>query len=257
MTQTAYTISADNQVAWIDSSGDRIPLSDKGFALQINSDVDGTIWAVTSDIGPNGNNIWYLKGFPENKSKWLPLDKSLGADQVVARTPGKCVFLAPDQSIHTADDAGNHEQIAPPGTAQQIATLNAYPIYIMSNEIEDGGAVIKQSGDEGKTWTVVNNGSAAKAQQILVQIYNYLVFLDEDGRPGFLDASSNNAIKYTGPRGLGLNLGLGGQNQWWVVSTDTDEKGGNLLKYWGGQSSEASDWFTTKNNFAGIAVAGN
>ncbi len=257
MTQSAYAISADGQVSWIDSTGQNVPLSDKGFALQINSDYDGTLWAVTTDVGPNGNTIQYLKGFPENLSKWVSLDKSLGADQVVARTPGQCIFLAPDQSIHTADADGNHKQIAPAGTAQQIATMGNLPIYIMTNEIDNGGAVIKQSADEGATWTVVKNGTAVKAEQILVQVYNYLVFLDEDGRPGFLDATSDNAINYTGPKGLALNLGLGGQNEWWVVSTENDEQGGNLLKYWDGESSEASGWHTTTKPIAGVAVAGN
>lgn len=256
MAQTAYAISPDRQVFWLDSDGNKIPLSSEGFALQINADTDATIWAVTTDVGPNGNTIQYLKGFPTNKSDWVALDRSLGADQVVGRTGGNCVFRAPDNSLHTADINGNHKQIAPAGTAQQVATLGGLPIYIMTDEFVDDGAVIKMTSDEGATWQVVNNGHAAKADQILLQVYNFLVFLDQDGAPGFLDGTNNNQVKLVGPAGTGLYLGLGNQNQWWVVSPDSDKSGGNLLKYWDGGSVLAESWHTTNPPIAGISVAG-
>ncbi len=254
----AFAINQDQQVFWLDSDGNVQPVSDTGFALDLNCAQDGTVWVVSTESGPDGNVIKYLSGFPSNKSHWVSLDPSLGAEQVVGRRAGGCAYLAPDQSLHLADNQGHHSQIGLAGTALRVAALGSYPIYILTDEIVDGGNVIKASSDEGKSWEVVLNGHLAKAEEIYVQIYNDVVFLDEDGAAGFIDNTEGNKIRLTSPQGTGLNLGLGGvTNQWWVVSADADETtGGNLLKWWDGGSSLASSWKTTKTPVSAIKVAG-
>jgi hypothetical protein len=255
MAQTTFAVTQDGQVIWLDTDGNQLVLSPKDFALSVACDAEGNVWVVSTEYGTNGNVIKCLKSFPANQSQWVSLDASLGAVQVVGRTGGRCVYLAPDGSVHLADLAGGHRQITPVGGASFVAALQNFPIYILTNRVVNGGNVIESSADEGKTWQVVPNGEAAKATQIFVQIYNFVVFLNEDGATGFLDGTQNNKVSLTSPPNLAQALGISNANQWWVVSNEVDVKtGGNLLKYWDGGSSGASSWKTTTPPFSGVAV---
>jgi len=255
MAQTTFAVTQDNQVIWLDSDGNQEAVSPKDFALSVTCDIEGTIWIVSTDYGPNGNVIKYYQGFP-NQSKWVSLDASLGAIQVVGRSQGRCVFLAPDGSVHLADTSGGHSQITKLGTASSVAALGDFPIYILTNTVVKGsGNVIESTDDEGQTWKVVPNGDAAQATQIFVQIYNNVVFLNQDGAAGFLDGTQNNQVRLVSPPNLALALGISGANFWWVVSTDVDpQTGGNLLKYWDGGGTDGSNWKTTTPPIPGVAV---
>ena len=256
MAQTTFAVTQDNQVIWLDSDGDQIVLSPKDFALSVTCDVEGTVWIVSTDYGPSGNVIKYYQGFPSKQSKWVSLDASLGAIQVVGRSKGRCVFLAPDGSVHLADTSGGHRQVTKLGGASYVAALGDFPIYILTNKnVKGSGNVIESSNDEGKTWQVVPNGDAARATQIFVQIYNFVVFLNNDGAAGFLDGTKNNQVRLVSPPNMGLALGISGANFWWVVSTDVDPKtGGNFLKWWDGGGTSGSNWKKTTPPLSGTAV---
>jgi hypothetical protein len=256
MTQTTFAVTQDNQVIWLDSDGNQEVLSPKDFALSVTCDADGTLWIVSTDYGPNGNVIKYYQGFPSNQSKWISLDPSLGASQVVGRSQGRCVFLAPDGSVHLANTSGEHCQITKLGAASFVAALGDLPIYILTNtNVKGSGNVIESTEDEGKTWQVVPNGDAARATQIFVQIYNFVVFLNDDGAAGFLDGTKNNQVRLVSEPNLALALGISGGNFWWVVSTDADpQTGGNLLKCWDGGGTFNSNWHATTPPIPGIAV---
>ncbi|HYX27118.1 MAG TPA: hypothetical protein VE863_01025 [Pyrinomonadaceae bacterium] len=256
MAQTTFAVTQDNQAIWLDSDGNQMVLSPKDFALSVTCDVEGTIWIVSTEWGPSGNVIKYYQGFPSKQSKWVSLDAKLGAIQVVGRSKGRCVFLAPDGSVHLADTAGGHRQITKLGAASFVAALGDFPIYILTNKVVKGsGNIIESTHDEGKTWQVVPNGDAARATQIFVQIYNFVVFLNNDGAAGFLDGTQNNKVRLVSSPNLALALGISGANIWWVVSTDADPKtGGNLLKYWDGGGINNSFWHTTTPPIPGTAV---
>jgi hypothetical protein len=255
MAQTTFAVTQDNQVIWLDSDGDQLVISPKDFALSVTCDRDGTVWIVSTDYGANGNVIKYYQGFPSNQSKWVSLDAALGAIQVVGRSQGRCVFLAPDGSVHLADTTGAHRQITKRGGASFVAALGDFPIYILTNKVVNGGNVIESTDDEGQTWKIVPNGEAAKATQIFVQIYNFVVFLNNDGAAGFLDGTQNNKVRLASPPNMALALGISNANFWWVVSTDADPKtGGNLLKYWDGGGTDGSNWKTTTPPISGVAV---
>jgi len=255
MAETTFAVTQDNQVIWLDSDGNQEALSPKDFALSVTCDIEGIIWIVSTDYGPSGNVIKYYQGFPSNQSKWVSLDASLGAIQVVGRSQGRCVFLAPDGSVHLADTSGGHCQITKLGGASFVAALGDFPIYILTNRVVKGGNVIESTNDEGQTWTVVPNGEAAQATQIFVQIYNFVVFLNNDGAAGFLDGTNNNQVRLVSPPNMALALGISGANFWWVVSTDADpQTGGNLLKWWDGGGTSGSNWKPTTPPLSGIAV---
>lgn len=251
MAVTTFAITQDQQVLWIASDGNQIVLSPKNFALSVSCDFEGNVWVVSTEYGANGNVIKCLPNFPTNRSNWVALDAALGAIQVRGRFGGKCVYLAPDGSVHVADLKGGHRQIAPRGAASFVAALRDFPIYILTNRVVNDGNVIESTADEGQTWQIVPNGEAAQATQIFVQIYNFVVFLNEDGAAGFLDGTNNNAVRLTSPPGLALTLGIAEANQWWVVSTEFDpQQRGNLLKY----LDTDGTWKATNPPFVGIAV---
>lgn len=254
MAVTTFAITQDNQVIWLDSDGNQRSLSPKDFAIAVTCDAEGNVWVVSTEYGTNGNIIKCLQGFPGNQSQWVALDSALGAVQVVGRTQGRCVYLAPDGSVHLADLAGGHRQITKMGGASFVAAQGSFPIYILTNRVVNGGNVIESSADEGATWQVVPNGEAAKATQIFVQIYNFVVFLNEDGAAGFLDGTQNNAVRLCSPPNLAQALGISNANQWWVVATEVGQTGGNLLKYWDGGGTDASNWKATTPPITGVAV---
>ena len=128
MFQSAFALTEDRQIGWVGSDGGFEAVSDTGFALDLNVAADGTVWAIGTESGSNGNLIKYLLDFPNNKSDWKTLNTELGADQVMGRSKGQCVFLAPDQSVHIADTKGGHSQIIGAGAAMRVAALGDFPI---------------------------------------------------------------------------------------------------------------------------------
>jgi hypothetical protein len=121
-------------------------------------------------------------------------------------------------------------------------------IWIVSTDYGPRGNVIKYyQGFPSK--------QAAQATQIFVQIYNFVVFLNNDGATGFLDGTKNNQVRLCSTPNMALALGISGANFWWVVSTDVDpQTGGNFLKWWDGGGTGGSNWKTTTPPLSGIAV---
>ena len=155
-----WTVNSSQEVWSIEPAGGNTQVSPSGFAHDICVGLDGSIWAVSTEVSQGGNT---LKVYDEGTKEWKSLPTPANATRIAVGLGGELYSVNVIGEVWLRQPKGGHVHISPPGVdfADEISIGRDGTVWITGKELVEGGNNLMWWSGKKDIWHTVPGPAAA------------------------------------------------------------------------------------------------
>ncbi|WP_373550361.1 hypothetical protein [Haliscomenobacter sp.] len=223
----ALGINAQNQVFGVDANNNIHTLSNEGFAQVIAISENGTIWAISTDPLSGGAQLSWSTG----DGNWTAFSNVPGAVLLTGSRADSALYYTESQTLWTIQTSGQGEQIGQMPEVQDLDYGGGY-LWMIAPIAPNGDACLQFTSMEGPMFNWKPFSGYSEPSSISVNYAGNCYGVDGSFSPMYY---LNDGVS-TGSAGDGAttsSLEVSFKNTFYVLSTNGNEKGNDVLVYKG------------------------